>query len=115
MFERLLNCRPCVAQESLILLSGEDIIAVEHQNKLAVQIFPVTGVLPTELVWLHKWIFLRHAEIVRHRSLRLAHTELQRLGMLCLPIPEIFVGQVLGNGVSKLAKFLFIKLRPELG
>ena len=115
MLQRLLYRRPCIAQKSLVPLSGEHIIAVNHQDKFAVQIFPVIGVLPAELVWLHKWIFLRHTQIVRNRPFRLAHTELQRLGMLCLPIPEIFVGQVLRHCIGELAKFLFVNLRPEFG
>ena len=115
MFQRLLNCRPRVAQKSLILLPGEHVIAIDHQHKFAIQIFPVIGVLPAELVWLHEGIFFRHTEIVRNRSLRLAHAELQRLGMLCLPHPEIFVREILRDCISKLTKFLFVNLRPEFG
>jgi hypothetical protein len=68
--------------------------------------------LPTELVWLHNGSSSGTPRSCGTAPFAL-HTELQRLGMLCLPVPEISVGQVLRNGIGERG-FLFIKLRPEL-
>src|SRR5947207_1809041 len=48
MLERFLYGGPGVFEEGHILLAGENVILVDHQNEFAVQVFPVIGILPTE-------------------------------------------------------------------
>src|SRR5207302_4936208 len=58
MLERFLYGGPGVFEEGNILLAGENVVFVDHQNKFAVQIFPVVGILPTEGVRQFEGIFL---------------------------------------------------------
>src|SRR4029077_9270300 len=41
---------PGVTQESLILVTCEDKIAIDHQDELGIEIFPTVGVLPAKLI-----------------------------------------------------------------
>ena len=113
MFDGLLDGGPGVFQESRIFSPGEHIIAPYHQHKLAVEVFPVIGVLPTELIRNRERVFLRHAKIMRHGSLGFSHAEFWFTGLERLPNPEVLAGQIFRHGVGKLAQNLLVEVGPE--
>src|SRR5205823_6259811 len=70
-------------------------------------------VLPIELVWLNKWVFLRNPQIVRDCSFNFPYLVIQFARLLGLPRPYLFVWPFAGNCGGELAEFLLIQLRPE--
>ena len=113
MLKCLLHCRPGVTEESGVSLTCEDVILVDHQHELAVQIFPVVCVLPTESIRQHERIFLRDPEIVRHRAFRLSQPKLQCSSLLCLPDPRVLFRLILRHRICKLPHDLLIQIRPK--
>src|SRR4029077_13768185 len=86
--ERELHRGPGVAEKLRVGAAAENVVAIDHQYKLGVQVFPVVGILPAELVDFEKRIFFRSTEIMGHGSLAFAGAKRGLMVLLCLPSPD---------------------------
>ncbi len=111
--QRFLNRRPGITQKFLVLASCQHIVAVNHQHKFRIQIFPAVGVLPTELVDLKKRILCRHSQIVRYCAFRLALPKRQLTSVQRFPDPHHSFIQIARYGIRKRPHHLLVDLRPE--
>ena len=103
IFDRVFHRRPGLAQKLLILATGQDVIAIDHEHKLRVEIFPVIRVLPAGLVDGDEWIAFGYSEIVRHRPNLLALVSNRLPGLLGLPNPQPLLGPFFRHCIGELA------------
>ena len=80
----------CLSEGNFVFAAGENEIAINHQNKFGIQIFPAVGVLPIEMIYQDKWIFVGDAEIVRDCAFIFADPKVEIVRLLCFPDPNIF-------------------------
>ena len=105
---------PGVAQELGVGAAAENVVAIDHQYKLGVQVFPVVGVLPAELIDFEKRIFFGCAEVVGNGSFAFAGTKCGLMVLLCLPSPDKFFGLIAQDGLGEGAHLLLVQVGPEL-
>ncbi len=114
IFDRVLDRGPGRAEKRLIGATGENVVAIDHQNKFGVQILPVVCILPSRLVDGIEGIALGHAEIMGNSANLFALVGDGRTTQLRLPHPETLLRPFLRHGIGKLQQDLFVDLRPEL-
>src|SRR3954447_10665563 len=108
MLHGFLHRGPGVEKELRVGLPREDEITPNQKYILAVQILPVTRILPAELVDLYKRILIGHPQIMRDRALRLAYAESKLPSSFRLPLPSHLLRYVLRHRGSKLTHHLLV-------
>ena len=83
---KVLNCgfcrRPCLAEKCVVGAPCQDVIAINHQYKFGIEIFPVIGILPSWFVHGKKRIALGHSKIMWDGTLLLPHVIVHCLEVL---------------------------------
>src|SRR5207302_9981867 len=114
MFHRQLDRFPGVAEEVVVLVAAQHVVAPDHENVFAVEIAPVGNILIVVLIDIHKRVFGWGTKIVRGRPWRFTLNGFVLLIVLQLPRPKVMLRIALRNGVSVLTHLLLLDVRPKL-
>src|SRR5437868_12857500 len=95
MLHGFLHRGPGVEKELRVGLPREDEITPNQKHVLAVQILPVTRILPAELVDLYKRILIGHPQFIRDPALRLAYAKSKWPSSSLLQLPPLLLRNVL--------------------
>src|SRR5579871_4496201 len=101
IFHRDLHSGPHIAEELFVGFPGQNIVAVDHQDKFGVEILPIIGVLPAGLVNENEGVAFRYAEIVRDSADFLSLEQDGTARLLRLRDPETEFGILARYGVGE--------------